>query len=145
MTEHSAGAVVVLRDEDQAQFLLILDGHGNWGFPKGHLENRETILEAAVREVAEETGITQYLNLGHLGTWTWEFVRGGDPVKKICDFFLFAAADPTASPQESEGITEIVWLPLEEARSRLPFDSSKEALKLASEMVAGLASPGASG
>lgn len=37
--------------------LLRSSGHGDWGFPKGHLESGETVLEGARRECLEETGI----------------------------------------------------------------------------------------
>jgi 8-oxo-dGTP pyrophosphatase MutT (NUDIX family) len=37
--------------------LLRASKHGEWGFPKGHQEHGETLLETALRECAEETGI----------------------------------------------------------------------------------------
>jgi 8-oxo-dGTP pyrophosphatase MutT (NUDIX family) len=53
----SAGAVV-FRRTDRGPRLLVLRAYKNWDFPKGLLEPGENELEAARREVAEETGLT---------------------------------------------------------------------------------------
>lgn len=52
----SAG-VVVLRREDDQYFYLLLRAYDYWDFPKGQVEAGESPLQAAVREVAEETTI----------------------------------------------------------------------------------------
>ena len=57
MKEISAGAVLYTRKQDGILYLLIKDFHGNYGFPKGHLEEGETLKEAAQREILEEVGI----------------------------------------------------------------------------------------
>lgn len=49
-----AGGVVLNK---AGEVLLIRDRQGYWVFPKGHLDPGETLPQAAVREVAEETGI----------------------------------------------------------------------------------------
>ena len=53
----SCGVVVVRRAEQGGWLTLMLRAYRNWDFPKGLREPGETPLEAAVREVAEETGI----------------------------------------------------------------------------------------
>ena len=53
---HSCGIVLVRRAED-AWLTLMLRAYRNWDFPKGLREEGETPRAAAVREVAEETGI----------------------------------------------------------------------------------------
>ena len=58
--ETSAGGVFYRWLDDTPYILLIRDSYQHWGFPKGHLEAGETPDAAALREVAEETG------LGHL-------------------------------------------------------------------------------
>lgn len=55
--EVSAGGIVFRRDGERTFYLLIRDPYRNWGFPKGHLEAGEEPSSAALREVAEETGI----------------------------------------------------------------------------------------
>ena len=56
--ETSAGGVVFRLEDGQPMYLLIRDSYHNWGFPKGHLQNGELPEAAALREVAEETGLT---------------------------------------------------------------------------------------
>jgi bis(5'-nucleosidyl)-tetraphosphatase len=53
----SAG-VVVVRWGENCPLYLVLRAYRNWGFPKGIVESGEDSRQAACREVAEETGIT---------------------------------------------------------------------------------------
>ena len=53
----SAGVVVVRETADGARILL-LRAYKNWDFPKGQIEPGESELDAAKRETAEETGLT---------------------------------------------------------------------------------------
>ena len=62
MLEISAGAVVYTHIDNELHYLVIKDFHNNYGFPKGHLEQGETVSEAAKREIKEETGIDIKLN-----------------------------------------------------------------------------------
>jgi bis(5'-nucleosidyl)-tetraphosphatase len=52
-----AAGVVVVRDTPDGMRVLLLRAYRNWDLPKGRLEGEETPLEAAVREVREETGL----------------------------------------------------------------------------------------
>jgi len=56
LKERAAGAVV-LRRTDRGVRLLVLRAYRNWDFPKGMVEPGESELDAARREVAEETGL----------------------------------------------------------------------------------------
>ena len=53
----SAGVVIIRRESEGCRFLL-LRAYNYWDFPKGEIEPGEDPLEAARREVREETGIT---------------------------------------------------------------------------------------
>ena len=54
----SCGAVVVRQTED-GWLALMLRAYRNWDFPKGMLESGESSLQAAIREIGEETGIDE--------------------------------------------------------------------------------------
>lgn len=58
-TPPRAAGAVVFRRTDRGVRLLVLRAYRNWDFPKGRVEPGETELEAAKREVAEETGLEE--------------------------------------------------------------------------------------
>lgn len=52
----SAGGVVLNKNEE----ILVVNQNGNsWSLPKGHIDEGEEVLEAAVREIYEESGISK--------------------------------------------------------------------------------------
>ncbi|QQE13285.1 NUDIX domain-containing protein [Planctomycetota bacterium] len=54
----SFGVVPIYEDgRGGREYLLVKHRKGHWGFPKGHADEGETMLETAKRELAEETGI----------------------------------------------------------------------------------------
>lgn len=133
--ETSAGGVVVRRSPDGTWFLLIRDGHHNWGFPKGHLHGGEGPEQAARREIAEETGLDDLALHDALGQIDWYFRFRGNLIHKFCHFFLFSsdAGDPT--PQGEEGISACVWLPFDEAEARLTHDNARRVLQAARLLI----------
>lgn len=133
--EASAGGVVYRRGEDIV-FLLIRDPYDNWGLPKGHIEPGETVLEAAIREVGEETGLTELRALDELPSIDWYFRdRAHQLVHKRCRFFLMESASGEARPQLAEGISDCRWLPFEEAVATLTHDNARRVLRAARERL----------
>ena len=57
--EKSCGAIVFrYNDLNEIEYLTVKISGGNWGFPKGHVENNETEVETSIREVKEETSLS---------------------------------------------------------------------------------------
>ena len=143
VVETSAGGVIYRWDGHTAHVLLIRDRYQHWGFPKGHLEGAETAADAALREVAEETGLCE-LRLGpRLQTIDWHFRFRGRHIHKYCHFFLFESPEGEPCPQVDEGITACQWRTLEEALDVLSYDNARGVLKRAGEMVRTLVAIGA--
>lgn len=59
MREIAAGIIVYRKTDEGHKFLLLYHGNGYWNFPKGKIESEEKSLQAAFREVKEETGISK--------------------------------------------------------------------------------------
>lgn len=138
--ETSAGGVVFRlaagRDgAPEPMFLLIRDSYSNWGFPKGHLERGEMPEAAALREVAEETGVAGLMLRGPIETIDWYFRFRGRLVHKICYFYLMETEQSETSPQQEEGITACRWSPFPEAQDVISYANAREVLRRAHEMV----------
>lgn len=133
--ETSAGGVVFRFDGGQALFLLIRDSYQNWGFPKGHIEQGEQPEDAALREVAEETGLGELTVRGSIDRIDWFFRFRGQLIHKHCHFYLMETAESDTSPQHAEGITACKWTPFEEANILISYANARDVLRRAQEMV----------
>jgi 8-oxo-dGTP pyrophosphatase MutT (NUDIX family) len=131
--ERSAGGVVLRSIDGEVHVLLIRDPYRKWGLPKGHLEDREASADAAVREVEEETGLTDLVLGPELGEIDWIFRSGRLRIHKFCRFYLMASAQGEAVPQVAEGISEALWLPAREAERRVTYDNAREMIRRAIE------------
>lgn len=128
--EVSAGGLVI--DTTGTMGLLIgrydhKDASGKrvlWSLPKGHIEEGETPEQAAIREVAEETGITSSItkSLGVIDFW---FMAGGKRIHKTVHHFIFTEVGGTLLAQESE-VDEVSWFPLSEIVDRLAYPDEKK-------------------
>ena len=135
--ERSAGGVVVRVLGGEPHILVIRDPYQNWGLPKGHLENGERSGEAAVREVREETGLEDLVLGQELASIDWYFRAGGKLIHKFCAFYLMTSEHGDPKPEEAEGITECVWLPLPEAAARISSDNARDVVTVAREVLGG--------
>lgn len=135
--ETSAGGLVVQRDGTRTSGALIgrIDRRGRllWSLPKGHLEGAETAEQAAVREVAEETGITGRV-VGQLGTIDFWFVAEGRRIHKTVHHFLLVAEAGELSDADIE-VAQVAWVPLPEIGDRLAYDDERQLLAKVSELL----------
>ncbi len=108
----AVGAVAVVGD----RILLVRRGHGpaagTWSVPGGRVTHGETLHEAVVREVAEETGLAVVVQR-FLG-WVERLGDSpADPHFVILDFAV-APLDATQAPQAADDAAEAAWVPLGE-------------------------------
>lgn len=133
--ERSAGGIVYRMLEGNPRFLLIRDSYNNWGFPKGHLEKDEPAERAALREVEEETGLSDLALRAPVNIIDWYFRFRGRLIHKHCHFFLIESHQGDTVPQRDEGITACKWVTLDEGLSLVSYANARDVLRQAAVML----------
>jgi 8-oxo-dGTP pyrophosphatase MutT (NUDIX family) len=129
LPEFSAGGVVVRADQVATIVPVKRDAGGRrvLGLPKGHPEAGETVEQAAMREVREETGLTAEL-VEPLGEIEYVYERGGRQVAKRVAFFLFEYRSGDVADHDHE-IELVRWMPLAEAATQLSYEGEREMVR----------------
>jgi 8-oxo-dGTP pyrophosphatase MutT (NUDIX family) len=131
--ELSCGAVIFRERSGNTEFLLIRHKgpNGHWDFPKGHIEKGETEIEAARREVGEETGLEIEFIEGFKAENKYESRKG---VMKTVVLFLAKAMTETVVLQEKE-LDDYAWLGYDAAAKQLTYDNARMVLSKAKEFL----------
>ncbi len=121
-----AGGVVINR---RGQVLVVNQKGISWSLPKGHIENGETPLTAAQREIAEESGITRLEFIKELGTYQRYRIgqNTGDDTSemKIITMFFFKTTQDALHPQDKEN-PEARWIDKNHVAAILTHKKDKE-------------------
>ncbi len=132
--EKSAGIIIFRKVGKKNYYLLLQDGLGYWGFPKGHVEKGETLEQTARREVQEETGLKEVQLRAGFKKWIrYIFRRDKQRIFKLVCFFLGKVK--TAKVVLSFEHQNYQWLPYYEAQQQLSFKNTKNILKKAQEIL----------
>jgi ADP-ribose pyrophosphatase YjhB (NUDIX family) len=141
--EVSAGGLLLRRRDSSYDALLI--GRGAppriWTLPKGHVEDRESTEQAALREVHEETGCWGDI-VARLSGISYSFYVGKAKHHKSVTFFLmrYLSGDPGSHDHE---VDDARWFDLTQARKTLKYVNEKRLVDHAFEFLG--AHPGALG
>lgn len=136
MKKKESAGIIILRKENSTYKVLLLNSYNFWDFPKGGIEKGENKLEAAIREVKEETGIKDLnFNWGKTYYSTDPFGKN----KKVVFYFVaetdetevIMGISPLLGKPEHE---EYKWVTLEEANN-LIVNRIKNALDWAIDRV----------
>jgi 8-oxo-dGTP pyrophosphatase MutT (NUDIX family) len=139
--ETSAGGLVFDRAHEPARAAVIARrnraGRVEWCLPKGHLEGEETLEQAAVREVAEETGIRGRV-LEPLGTIDYWFSLPDKRIHKVVHHYLLerVGGHLTIEDDPDAEAIDVAWVPVDELESTLTFPNERRIADLAARRLA---------
>jgi 8-oxo-dGTP diphosphatase len=127
VTVQAAGGIVARRGADGRVEVLVVHRprYDDWSFPKGKLEPGETHEHAAVREVAEETGLR--CTLGAELPPSRYVDRHGRP--KVVRYWVMTpvpGSEPVREPDDE--VDELRWIPAAEAAAVLTYDADRALL-----------------
>jgi 8-oxo-dGTP pyrophosphatase MutT (NUDIX family) len=128
----SAGGVIL--DKEKKVLLLRRLTEGTWVLAKGRREPGESLEQTAIREVKEETGLSNITIQKKLGMVRYTFFWRPDDVnyKKTVHYFLMSA-DSSATLKLEPSFSEARWVPLEEAVKLLTFENDRRIVKSVAE------------
>lgn len=135
----SAGGIVIRQAQDKSGWEVLVTQHSKhkgWDFPKGHIETGESSEAAAVREVAEETGVKAEIveKVGQTEYFYWDSgphsatsdvaSRGKEKVLKTVVYFLMKFLEQGEATTAYE-VSDMVWLPIGKVEEQLTFKDTK--------------------
>lgn len=131
--EKSCGAVVFLK-RNRVQYLLLHYHAGHWDFVKGNVEPNESEQETVLRELREETGLTDAKFIEEFKERIEYFYRrqGSTIHKKVVFFLIETKTETVKISYEHVGYK---WLDYQKAMEKLTFKNAKDVLQKAHKLI----------
>ena len=101
----AAGGIV----ENELGEMLLIYRRERWDLPKGHIDAGEDALSAAIREIAEETGVVGLNFVAPIGNTLHAYNVYGKWELKLTHWFAFSCHSSSTTPQTDEDIVLAVW------------------------------------
>ena len=136
----SAGVVIFLKEKGKTYYLLLnysaigFVGKTYWGLTKGTIEGGEKEMGTVLREVKEETGITdlEFID-GFREIEKYSFLYKGEDVSKTVSYLL--AETKTKEVKLSFEHLDFKWLSYQEALKKLTFKNAQKIVQKAHDFI----------
>lgn len=116
MVSRSAGGVIIGNSD---RIVIVNQNHDSWSLPKGRIEEGEISIQAAIREIYEESGISDLKLIAKLGSYKRPTIKKGGTgddwsrMKQIT-FYLFSTKQKDLQPFDPHN-PEARWVNIDEA------------------------------
>ncbi len=122
-TQQKAGGILIRKRDSQVElFLIHRHRYDDWSFPKGHIDAGESLEEAALREVREETGFEcrVLMSLPDM-----EYTDPQNNQHQVAWFGMSVVGETGAGLDETE-VDGGGWIPFDQVHEKLSYDSAKD-------------------
>jgi 8-oxo-dGTP pyrophosphatase MutT (NUDIX family) len=135
--ETTSGGIIFRRDlkTKALQILLIKDAKNRWTIPKGHVEPGEEPKATAEREIREETGLQEMKVYSWLGKVNFRYRRAHTLVLMTMHIYLVEGLGDTDKLKGEEWLTDLQWLPANEAVDKIAYDDISKLLLVGMKKV----------
>lgn len=134
--EPTSGGIIFRRHKDNGiEILLIQDAKDRWTIPKGHIEEGETAVQTARREVGEEAGLHELDMLGWLGKIHFRYRRVDKLVLMTTQIYLIRAKGDTDNIQKEEWMNGIKWFDFNTALDLIEYEDIGKLMLLARRRI----------
>ena len=130
MIEKISSMAIVIAKKEKKLKVLLLNSEGEWVFPKGHVEANETELDAAIRELYEESNVkvNAQESIGQVDEYKFYF--SGENAVKVINVFAFIINDEREiTYYKNEGFIDGKWVEVDYALKMLKHNDAKNALE----------------
>lgn len=130
MTEKLSAGVIpfYVTDDGYVEILSVLARTGDWEFPKGSVENTEELQQTALRELEEETNLSDVRLIDGFSTqYSYSFYWEGDHIDKTVYLYLGEVFDKTQTQLSAEH-HDYEWVELKDALNTLSHKGMRRAL-----------------
>lgn len=121
--EVSSGGVVIFGNT----ILLLKKFNGDWVLPKGRVEKNETIKDAALREVLEESSVkaevVRYIGMVH---YKYKNLKEDEMVYKTVHWYLMRTNSMDCIPQKKEGFIDALFVHIDKAKDLVRYQDEKD-------------------
>ena len=125
-----AGIILFSKNKEKV-CLVYRDYLDDYSFPKGHLEEGETLIQCAIRETEEETKIKPLIIDNEYILEDKYLDKEGNQIVVI----YYIAFEDGKSDNTSLDTHDVIWVNFDEVEDKLSYSTTKEVWKIAKEKI----------
>ncbi|HOL82584.1 MAG TPA: NUDIX domain-containing protein [Caldisericia bacterium] len=118
----SAGGVIIYQNK-----VLLLKREKSWVFPKGKVKEGESLIQTAIREIFEETGIKVNDKSIEIGNTNYKYMTNDEQFEKTVYYYLFIVSDVSVNIEKT--FLGYGWFYFDEALKYVTYKNDKKILK----------------